>query len=277
MHGCLALDSKNEPPFYLMTQHLMSSADPKLLANVRIVLTRTSHPGNIGAAARAMKTMGLSQLVLVDPAVFPNSQADAMASGAVDLLAHARVCATLAEALADTTLAVGVSARRRDIVAEMLTPAEVSARLLAEAQAAPVALVFGNETSGLSNEELSLCQGLVTIAANPDYSSLNLAAAVQVLSYEIRQAWLDRPSWPQPELDAATGDEVEKFYGHLETALAELEFLNPGSPGKLMHKLRRLFARTRLAKEEVNILRGILTAAQEARQAANRARNCGTE
>ncbi|MCL5060656.1 MAG: RNA methyltransferase [Candidatus Thermoplasmatota archaeon] len=249
----------------------MTPADPKLLANIRIVLTRTSHPGNIGAAARAMKTMELSQLVLVDPAVFPNSQADAMAAGSTDLLAQARVCSTLAEALADTTLALGVSARRRDIVAEVLTPPEASLRLLTEAQAGPVALVFGNETSGLSNEELGLCQGLVTIAANPDYSSLNLAAAVQVLSYEIRQAWLGHASWPQPEMDAATGDEVERFYGHLETALAELEFLNPGSPGKLMLKLRRLFARTRLAKEEVNILRGILTAAQEAKQAARKA------
>jgi len=255
----------------------MTSTDPKLLANIRIVLTRTSHPGNIGAAARAMKTMGLSQLVLVNPAVFPNSQADAMASSAVDVLQQAWVCDTLAEALVGTTLALGVSARRRDIVSEVLTPPEAAIRLLTEAQAAPVALVFGNETSGLSNEELSLCQGLVTIAANPDYTSLNLAAAVQVLSYEIRQAWLGHASWPQPEMDAATGDELEKFYGHLETALAELEFLNPGSPSKLMLKLRRLFARTRLAKEEVNILRGILTAAQEARQAANRARNRDTE
>ncbi|MHB1092406.1 RNA methyltransferase [Thiobacillus sp.] len=244
----------------------MTPDDPQLLANIRIVLTRTSHPGNIGAAARAMKTMGLSRLVLVDPAVFPNSQADAMASGAIDLLAQASVFTTLAEALADTTLALGVSARRRDIVPEILTPPEASIRLLSEAQTGPVALVFGNETSGLSNEELGLCQGLVTIAANPAYSSLNLAAAVQVLSYEIRQAWLGHPSWPQPEMDVATGDEMERFYGHLETALAELAFLNPGSPGKLMLKLRRLFARTRLAKEEVNILRGILTAAQDARR-----------
>ncbi len=253
----------------------MTSSDPKLLADIRVVLARTSHPGNIGAAARAMKTMGLSQLVLVDPAVFPNSQADAMASGAVDVLAGARVCPTLAEALADTTLALGVSARRRDIVAEVLNPAEAALRLLGEAQRAPVALVFGNETSGLSNEELSLCQGLVTIPANPDYSSLNLAAAVQVLSYEIRQAWLDRPSWPAPEIDAASGDEVEKFYGHLEAALTDLEFLNPGSPGKLMLKLRRLFARTRLAKEEVNILRGILSAAQDAKRAARRSGTVG--
>ncbi len=250
----------------------MTPSDPKLLANIRIVLARTSHPGNIGAAARAMKTMGLSHLTLVDPAVFPNSQADAMASGAADVLENATVCTTLAEALAGTTLALGVSARRRDIVAEVLTPPEAAARLLGEAQAAPVALVFGNETSGLSNEELSLCQGLVTIPANPDYSSLNLAAAVQVLSYELRQAWLGRAAWPQPEIDAASGDEMEKFYVHLETALGELEFLNPGSPGKLMLKLRRLFSRTRLAKEEVNILRGILTAAQEAK-AAPRNRN----
>jgi TrmH family RNA methyltransferase len=242
----------------------MTSSDPKLLANIRIVLTRTSHPGNIGAAARAMKTMGLGQLYLVEPAVFPNSQADAMAAGSTDVLAQARVCTSLAEALTDTTLAFGVSARRRDIVSEVLTPPEASVRLLTEAQVGPVALVFGNETSGLSNEELSLCQGLVTIAANPDYSSLNLAAAVQVLSYEIRQAWLGHAAWPPPAMDAATGEEVEKFYGHLETTLADLDFLNPGSPGKLMLKLRRLFARTRLAKEEVNILRGILTAAQDA-------------
>lgn len=253
----------------------MTPSDPKLLANIRIVLTRTSHPGNIGAAARAMKTMGLSQLVLVAPAVFPNSQADAMAASAGDVLAQARVCVTLAEALTGTTLALGVSARRRDIVAQVRTPPEAAICLLTEAQAAPVALVFGNETSGLSNEELGLCQGLVTIAANPDYSSLNLAAAVQVLSYEIRQAWLGHPNWPQPEMDAATGDELEKFYAHLEATLAELEFLNPGSPSKLMLKLRRLFGRTRLAKEEVNILRGILTAAQGAARGTLTVRNPG--
>ncbi|MBZ0069324.1 MAG: tRNA (cytosine(32)/uridine(32)-2'-O)-methyltransferase TrmJ, partial [Thiobacillus sp.] len=142
----------------------MTQADPKLLANIRIVLARTSHPGNIGAAARAMKTMGLSQLYLVQPYLFPNSQADAMAASAGDLLAQAQVCNTLEEALAGTVLAFGVSARRRDIVAEVLAPPEAAVRLLTEAQAAPVALVFGNETSGLSNEELSLCQGLVSIA-----------------------------------------------------------------------------------------------------------------
>ncbi len=251
----------------------MTQPDQKRLDAVRIVLTRTSHPGNIGAAARAMKTMGLSQLVLVDPAVFPNSQAEAMASGATDVLDNARVCATLGEALADTTLALGVSARRRDIVSEVLMPGEAASRALGEAQAAPVALVFGNETNGLSNEELGLCQSLVTIPANPDYSSLNLAAAVQVLCYELRRAWLEQPAWPQPELEAASGDELERFYAHLETTLGELAFLNPGSPGKLMLKLRRLFSRTRLAKEEVNILRGMLTAAQDAKAAGTRTPN----
>ncbi len=255
----------------------MTQPDPKHLANIRIVLARTSHPGNIGAAARAMKTMGLSQLYLVAPYLFPNSQADAMAAGAADVLTQARVCATLEEALAGTTLALGVSARRRDIVTEVLTPPEAATRLLTDAQASPVALVFGHEASGLSNEELSLCQGLVTIAANPDYSSLNLAAAVQVLCYEIRQAWLDHPSWPQPDIEAASIDDVERFYSHLETTLTELEFLNQGSPGKLMLKLRWLFARTRLAQEEVNILRGILTAAQAAKRAVTAVRNADPE
>lgn len=246
----------------------MTQSNPQLLANIRVVLARTSHPGNIGGAARAMKTMGLTDLVLVDPAVFPNSQADAMASGATDILASARVCATLAEALADTTLALGLSARRRDIVAEILTPRDAAPRALAEAQAGRVALVFGNETNGLSNEELALCQVLVTIPGNPDYCSLNLAAAVQVLAYEVRQAWLGAEGWPQPAFEPASVGEIEQFYAHLEAALADLDFLNPGSPGKLMLKLRRLFSRTRLAKEEVNILRGMLSAAQEAKRAA---------
>ncbi len=159
----------------------------------------------------------------------------------------------------------------------MLTPAEAAPRVLAEAQAAPVALVFGNEANGLCADELALCQALVTIPANPDYSSLNLAAAVQVLAYEVRKAWLGRAVWPQPELDAAPLDDIERFYGHLERTLADLEFLNPGSPGRLMLKLRRLFSRTRLTREEVSILRGVLAAAQDAKRAAMAARNPGGE
>ena len=258
-------NTKNEP-------RILPSFEPsprvtvpsfELLDRVSVVLTRTSHPGNIGAAARAMKTMGLARLQLVEPAIFPNSQADAMASGATDLLETAQVHATLDEALAGTTLAFGLSARRRDIVAEVLSPAEAAQRLLAAAQAGPVALVFGNEASGLSNEELQRCHALVTIPANPAYSSLNLAQAVQLLCWELRRAIQDKVEWADAPFDAAPLGDVERFYAHLETTLADLEFLNPGSPGKLMEKMRRLFSRTRLSKEEINILRGVLTAAQE--------------
>jgi len=239
------------------------SAPPfALLDQVRVVLARTSHPGNIGSAARAMKTMGLSRLSLVTPAIFPNSQADAMASGATDLLASARVHESLDDALSDVTLAFGLSARRRDIVAEVLSPAEAAEQLLAAAQRGPVALVFGNEASGLTNEELQRCHALVTIPANPAYSSLNLAQAVQLLCWELRRAIQGKVDWADA-FDAAPLADVERFYVHLETTLAELEFLNPGSPGKLMEKMRRLFSRARLSREEVNILRGILTAAQE--------------
>lgn len=241
--------SVSEPPF-------------ALLDNVRVVLSRTSHPGNIGSAARAMKTMGLSALSLVSPAIFPNSQADALASGATDVLEAARVHDSLDAALSDVTLAFGLSARRRDIVAEVLSPAEAAAQLLAAARQGPVALVFGNEASGLSNEELQRCHALVTIPANPAYSSLNLAQAVQLLCWELRRALQDKVDW-ETVFDAAPLADVERFYAHLEATLADLEFLNPGSPGKLMEKMRRLFSRTRLSREEVNILRGILTSAQE--------------
>jgi len=241
----------------------MTPPDPILLANIRIVLSRTSHPGNIGGAARAMKTMGLSQLYLVDPDVFPNSQAEAMASGAADVLANAVVCASLTEALTGCSLALGVSARRRDIMAEVLAPREAAFRLLVEAQAAPVALVFGNETSGLSNEELGVCQGLVSIPANPEYSSLNLAAAVQVAAYELRLQALDETAWSPPDIDGADLADVERFYVELEKTLIGIGFLDPASPKRLMPKLRRLFARTRLAKEELNILRGVLAAVNE--------------
>lgn len=247
--------------------------NPASLKNIRIVLCAPRHPGNIGAAARALKTMGLTQLYLVEPQRFPDPEAEWRASRATDVLAGATVCASLDEALAGVAFSVACSARSREVAVPAVTAREAAAQVVDIARTQPVALVFGNETSGMSNEELSLCQGLVTIAANPDYSSLNLAAAVQVLSYEIRQAWLGHASWPPPEMDAATGDEVERFYAHLETTLVDLDFLNHGSPGKLMLKLRWLFARTRLAKEEVNILRGILTAAQAAKRAARQAQN----
>ena len=224
----------------------------------------TSHPGNIGAAARAMKTMGLGRLYLVAPGGFPHEQATAMASGATDVLERAIVCATLAEALGGATLAIGASTRKREIVAEVLTPAEAAPRLLHEAAGNhDVALVFGNETFGLSNEELGCCQLLMSIPANPEYSSLNLAAAVQVAAYELRLHALDETAWSPPDIDGADLADVERFYLELEKTLINIGFLNPASPKRLMPKLRRLFARTRLAREELNILRGFLAAVNE--------------
>jgi TrmH family RNA methyltransferase len=249
---------RTKPEFYLM------AAASELLERIRIVLLRPSHPGNIGAAARAMKTMGLSQLYLVGPESFPHEQATAMASGATDVLEGVTVCATLPEALAGATLAVGASTRRREIVAEVLTPVDAAARLLHEAAGNHnVALVFGNETFGLSNDELGCCQCLMAIPANPDYSSLNLAAAVQVAAYELRLQALEETAWSPPDIDAADLADVERFYVELEKTLTGIGFLNPDSPRRLMPKLRRLFARTRLAREELNILRGFLAAVNE--------------
>ncbi|MDR3323677.1 MAG: RNA methyltransferase [Zoogloeaceae bacterium] len=248
------------------------------LARIRIVLSRTSHPGNIGSAARAMKTMGLSRLTLVRPKIFPDQEAVTLASGATDVLENARVVATLDEALAPVTYSLAVSARARD-----LGPASQAARQGAEdlfqraAAGEEVALVFGNETSGLSNEDVQRCQGTLHIAANPAYSSLNLAAAVQVLAYELRQAAVQEPpagaaaGMTVPRKMAtpfssppATHAEQEGFYGHLERVMRDSGFLNPERPMRLMPKLRRLFGRARLEKDEVNILRGILTAVEAA-------------
>lgn len=237
----------------------MAAESQNLLSNIRIVLCRPSHPGNIGAAARAMKTMGLSQLCLVSPKKFPHPDAEAMASGAVDVLAGATVCDSLEAALAGCVLAIGSSTRQRDLQTALLTPHDAARQALAEAQGGCVAIVFGNETFGLLKEELARCQALMTIPANPEYSSLNLGAAVQVMAYELRRTAFQE-TFPQPELDAADLAEVERFYAHLERALIAIGFLNPDSPKRLMPKLRRLFSRTRLQKEEINILRGMLSA-----------------
>lgn len=229
------------------------------LDNVRIVLVHPTHPGNIGASARAMKTMGLSSLVLVNPKRFPDREAEALASGALDVLAEARVCASLDEALSGTVLAAALSARQRELSHTAYHAKEAAGIVLGQARQHPVALVFGGEISGLSNEEIIKCQMLVHIPANPDYSSLNLAAAVQVMCYELRLA-LENLA-PQPsEFEAASFEEVEMFYRHLEEVMVSTGYLNPDQPKRLMERLRRLFARARLEKEEVNILRGILKA-----------------
>ncbi|OQA31978.1 MAG: tRNA (cytidine/uridine-2'-O-)-methyltransferase TrmJ [Betaproteobacteria bacterium ADurb.Bin341] len=239
-----------------------------LLCRVRVVLSHPSHPGNIGAAARAMKVMGLSHLVLVNPQRFPDEEATARATGAADLLERAAVCSTLDEALAGTIHAVALTARRRDLGPPALWPREAAAGLLDQAAAGEVALVFGNETVGLSNEEVQRCQAAVSIPTDPDFSSLNLGSAVQVLCYEARLAAyagqrLPSPRGATPNVSRpATHEEVEGFYGHLEEVMIATRFLDPAKPKRLLPKLRRLFGKARLEIDEVNILRGILAATQ---------------
>ncbi len=235
-----------------------------LLDRVRVVLCRTSHPGNIGAAARAMKTMGLSRMYLVSPMCELDSVAEARAAGATDVLSGAVRCASLGEALSGCVHAVALSARLRDLGPVASGVRESAAPLLQEAAAGDVALVFGNETSGLSNEELQRCQKAVTIPSNPAFSSLNLGAAVQVMAYELRMAAFNDapPAMETPATPfrspAAALDEIERFYEHLERVLIGTGFHDPARPRRLLPKLRRLFGRAALEKDEINILRGIL-------------------
>jgi tRNA/rRNA methyltransferase len=230
------------------------------LKNIRIVLSRTTHPGNIGAAARAMKTMGLESLWLVAPRYFPHADAEARAAHATDVLAAATVCATLDEALAGVTYAVACSARPRDLSLEAADARQAAAGVLTVAQAHPVAVVFGNEASGLTTDEVGHCQLIVHVPANPEYPSLNLAAAVQVLAYELRMGALDGAVAPLRNGggEPARLEDVERLYAHLEKTLHDIGYTDPQRPQKLMQRLRRLFARSRLEREEVNILRGIL-------------------
>ena len=231
--------------------------------STRFVLVEPSHPGNVGAAARALKTMGFSRLVLVAPRV-PHVQSDpeaiAMASGADDVLASAHVVPTLGDALNGVHWSIALTARGREYGPPRLAPREAAGQACGQASAGDIALVFGNERTGLSNEHVEQCSVLAHIPANPAYSSLNLAQAVQVLAYELRVAFLDHANAPQQQPEAGTlaqSDEIERMYAHLEDALVALDFLDPRNPKKLMPRLRRLFARTGLEHEEVNILRGI--------------------
>lgn len=246
-----------------------------MLQKIRVVLVNTSHPGNIGGAARAMKNMGLSRLVLVEPLVFPSHEADARASGANDVLAGAQVVATLEEALVGCTLVIGTSARDRRIPWPLLDPRECGSKVIEQAgEGAEIALVFGREHSGLTNEELQRCHYHVHIPSDPDFSSLNLGAAVQVLAYEVRMAWLAAQGQPSKvekvevasarSAELATMDEMERFYGHLEQTLVEIGFLDPTKPKHLMPRLRRLFGRSEVNRSEMSILRGILTETQKA-------------
>ncbi|SEN20159.1 RNA methyltransferase [Nitrosomonas marina] len=233
------------------------------LDNIRIVLSHTSHAGNIGAAARAMKTMGLRSLYLVNPVSFPDKEADIRAVSARDLLGQARVCSTIDKALEDTVFAAALTSRSRELEHETYD-ARVGAEILLEnARYHPVALVFGAETSGLTAVEVSKCPVKIVIPTNPDYPSLNLASAVQVMAYELRMALMQaKPAKPK-QTEPVTLNEIELFYHHLEQVMIRVDFLNPQQPKKLMQRLRRLYARSRLEREELNILRGILKAVEK--------------
>jgi len=236
---------------------------------IRIVLVETSHPGNIGAAARAMKNMGLTELHLVRPEHFPHEDATARASGADDVLFNARVHDRFEDAIADCGLVVGTSARQRHLAWELVEPRECAMQLAAGAKLGPVALVFGAERMGLTNIELALCNRLVTIPTHPDYSSLNVAMAVQLLTYEI---WLQqRPGAPAPpplDVPLATSEEMTRLYAHIEEVLNEIDFHDRTGGGQLMARIRRLFNRAQVDQNEMNILRGILTAVQSKRRTA---------
>jgi len=236
------------------------------LSNIHIVLVETSHPGNIGAAARAMKTMGLSSLRLVRPRYFPSAEASTRASSATDVLAAAQVFESLDDALADCGQVFGASSRMRSLPWPLVDAREAAGIAAGTASRTPVAFVFGRERNGLSNEELERCHQLVNIPANPDYCSLNLAASVQVMAYELRMAG-EVPALPtDSDSLPATGREMEAFYQHLEQTMLRTGFLDPKAPRLLMRRMRRLFNRARLEHLEVNILRGLLGAAQGAKR-----------
>ena len=234
---------------------------PLALDRIRVVLSRTSHPGNIGAAARAMKNMGLRDLWLVAPESFPDEVATARASGAADLLESARVVGTLQEALADTVFSAALTARRRELSLPRMQARDAARELVARSEDGIVALVFGNETSGMTNEEVGLCSLPVTIPTDPEFSSLNLGAAVQVLSYELRRAALGEAAAAPADVQAepATHADFEGFMSHLERVVTASGFHDPANPKRLLPRMRRLFNRVRLEKEEVAILRGMLT------------------
>ncbi|MEM7431205.1 MAG: RNA methyltransferase [Pseudomonadota bacterium] len=229
--------------------------------SVRIILVGTTHPGNIGAVARAMKNMGLADLALVNPKTFPHAKATARASGAVDVLKNATVVTELKDAIKDCVFVAGASARSRSLNWPTMEPRECASTLLELQAQGPVAVVFGPEKSGLANEDLDHCDALLTIPTNPDFSSLNLAMAVQVLTYELRMAsHHDAQTGYDYDAPLATSDELEHFYAHLESVLRDVRFLDPDNPRHLMRRLRRLFIRAAPDQNEINILRGMLSA-----------------
>ena len=258
------LTDKKSPP----NHHRLPEA-----RDVRMVLVNPSHPGNIGGAARAMKTMAVKQLVLVSPREYPDPRAVWRAAGARDLLETARVVSTLEEAIADCDLIVGTSARGRRIPWPVVDARQCAEQIYVEPSSSKVAILFGREDRGLNNDELHRCHLHVHVPTSEEYGSLNLAMAVQIICYELRMRSLQsdlsegnnsNPSamqdWDEPFANAA---DVERLHEHLAEALAQIGFYNPAEPKQLLTRLRRLFARVRLDKMEINILRGILTTVQE--------------
>jgi len=237
-----------------------------MLQNIRIVLVETSHTGNMGSVARAMKTMGLTNLYLINPLVKPDSQAIALSAGASDVIGNAHIVDTLDEALSGCSLVVGTSARSRSLPWPMLDPRECGIKSVQEGRQAPVALVFGRERVGLTNEELQKCHYHVAIAANPEYSSLNLAMAVQIITYEVRMAFLHSQEVATLEYEESPYplvDDLERFYQHMEQMMINSGFIREGSPGQVMSKMRRLYTRARPERDELNILRGMLSSLEK--------------
>lgn len=255
-----------------------------VLEGLRVVLVEPSHPGNIGAVARAMKNMGVVELVLVSPASFSGEEARVRASGADDVLEHARVVSDLGEAVADCVEVIGTSARSRSLTWPLLNPRDCGARVLSQRRVGPVALVFGREDNGLSNDELWRCHYHVQVPANPQFSSLNLAMAVQVVLYEVRmQSLFDGDDaadvhWQSTESPAdagwdelpATADDMERLMGHLEQTLTTTGFHDPERPRQLMVRMRRLFQRAHPDRMEMNILRGILASVDKLARSQDR-------
>jgi len=258
-----------------MNEASNASVKSDLADRLRLVLVGTQHPGNIGAAARAMKTMGLARLVLVAPEKAPDRDTEAMAAGADDLVAAAPVFTTLAEAVADCRLVLGCTARSRRVQLEELPPRDAASRAVAAAAQGEVALVFGRERTGLDNNELQLCHAAVHIPSDPAFSSLNLAAAVQVLAYELRLAVLDATPVAGHAPELASHAELEGFFAQLGETLDAIDFHKGRAPESAMRKLRRLYLRAGLDPAEVRLLRGVLADAQRMARLAGAAGSAG--
>ncbi|GGX64668.1 RNA methyltransferase [Saccharospirillum salsuginis] len=232
--------------------------------NIRIVLIQTWHPGNIGAAARAMKNMGLDQLVLVNPVDFPSDEAYNRAGKATDVLDNARIVGSLAEAIGDCNLVIGTSARERSIKLPGFTAEECGREAVQRQQQSPVAIVFGRERMGLHNDDIQQCHAQVNIDANPEYPVLNLSQAVQLICYEVFKAVSDKHAREGSTDAYPLHQDLNRFYEHLETTLEDIDFLNPDHPGQTLDHLRSLFRRAQPTSKELRLLRGVLSAAQKA-------------